>query len=242
MAIDNTGSRPLQFDPSTVAVQDVEGFLYRPGYVSRTPESMEAEPDFSYGEIAPGASLQGALEIPVINGTELARVIFQPAHDRLIILANLGRGAGGRAGRRAAIGAGGCEPGGGPNIPKPGRVPGERRLVQRRPWPHRRGDRPAAGARRRGDPDRRRRGDGADRRADCRSGGEQSSRPLRGGQPGAGALRHYRAVLQTAIDVAESGDQADIDALFTDLAAANQGYHAAWNQISDLGQDCVPLG
>lgn len=249
LVIDNTGSRPLQFDPSTVALQDTEGFLYRPGYVARTPESMEADPDLSYGEIAPGAAQQGALVIPVINGTELTRVIFQPAHDRLIILANLGQGAGGEAPAVAPTAAPpsaqeiASPEGADQGFPSPGECLGSVGWFN--------GTRDRIG------------GaidlllalddeaipvdvDGAMAQLDELIAGQEASNPpdrfVAANQALVDALQHYRAVLQAAVDVGEGGDQADVDALFTDLAAANQEYRAAWNQIYETGQGCLPLG
>jgi hypothetical protein len=249
MSIDNTGSRPLQFDPSTVSLQDDEGFLYRPGYVGRTLESTEAEPDLAYGEVAPGASQQGALVIPVINGTDLTRIIFQPASDRLIILANLGQEAGAEAPVVAATAA----------PPSAQEVSSPEAANQAFPSP---GECRGSVGWYNGTRDRIGGAidlllvlddeaipvdvDGAMAQLDELIAEQEASNPpdrfVTANQALIDALGHYRTVLQAAVDAAESGDQADVDALFTDLAAANQEYRAAWNQIYETGQGCLPLG
>ena len=89
LAVENTGGRTLPIDPSAVALQDTLGFLVFPQYVNRGPEATEIDPDLAYGEIAAGQTVRGVLLFQVINEAELARVVFQPGRDRLVILADL---------------------------------------------------------------------------------------------------------------------------------------------------------
>jgi len=92
LSVENTGERPFTFDPSAVALQDTLGFLAYPQYVNRSLEAAEIDPDLSYGEIAAGETARGVVLYQVFDGAELARVVFQPNRERLVILADL-RGA-----------------------------------------------------------------------------------------------------------------------------------------------------
>ena len=87
----NTAERPLQVDPAAVALQDTLGFLSFPLYVNRGPEATEIDPDLTYGEVPPGGTVRGVVLFQVINGAELARVVYQPSRDRLVVLADLRR-------------------------------------------------------------------------------------------------------------------------------------------------------
>ncbi len=93
LVVENTGGRALQFDPSTVALQDTLGFLSFPRYVNRGPEATEANPDLTSGDVPAGGTVEGLVLFQVINDAELARVVYQPSRDRLVVLADLRRGA-----------------------------------------------------------------------------------------------------------------------------------------------------
>jgi len=94
ISVENTGNRPFPFDPNAVAIQDGEGFLARPIYLPRTEASMAALPDYVPGEIAPGDTSSGALAFQVLNGAGIQNVVYLPASDRLVLLADLSSGIG----------------------------------------------------------------------------------------------------------------------------------------------------
>ena len=94
ISVENTGNRPFPFDPNAVAIQDGQGFLTRPIYLPRTEASMAALPDYLPGEIAPGDTSSGALAFQVLNGAGLQNVVYLPASDRLVVLADLTSGTG----------------------------------------------------------------------------------------------------------------------------------------------------
>ena len=88
VTIENTGSRPLEANPSSFYLQDTDGFLYAQGGVFR---GSEPDPvDLQFAELDPGDEATGALGFSVLNGVEIARVLYLPASDRLIVLADLG--------------------------------------------------------------------------------------------------------------------------------------------------------
>ncbi len=94
ITVENTGNRPFPFDPNAVALQDGEGFLARPIYLPRSESSMAAVPDYPTGEIPAGDTSTGALAFQVLNGIGLLNVVYLPASDRLVVLADLSSGAG----------------------------------------------------------------------------------------------------------------------------------------------------
>lgn len=94
ITVENTGNRPFAFDPNAVALQDSEGFLTRPIYLPRSETSMTALPDYPTGEISAGDTSTGALAFQVLNGLGVRNVVYLPASDRLVILADLSGDAG----------------------------------------------------------------------------------------------------------------------------------------------------
>ncbi|MCC6312761.1 MAG: DUF4352 domain-containing protein [Thermomicrobiales bacterium] len=97
VAVVNEDDRPLTFDPATIAVQDRDGFLAYATSISRTEESTATDPDLAYGDIEAGAEARGVVAMPVINGADLIRVVFTPARDRLVVLADLREPSGAQA-------------------------------------------------------------------------------------------------------------------------------------------------
>ena len=87
IAIENTGAQPLTFDPRAIILQDDDGFLAAPATISR-PDPIV--PDLAVQDLAPGAQATGAIGFAVLNDVDLARVVYQPGSDRLIVLADLG--------------------------------------------------------------------------------------------------------------------------------------------------------
>ncbi len=87
--VENTGSRPFSFDPSGIRLQDADGFLYSYGFVYRSPEETEADPDLQFGDIPAGETVSGPIFFSVFNDAQLTRVLYQPDFDRLVFLADL---------------------------------------------------------------------------------------------------------------------------------------------------------
>jgi hypothetical protein len=93
LTVENAGSQPLSFEASRVYLLDGDGFLYPSASITRTEESRQIAPDFPYSPIAPGEAVQGALTYAVPNGVQLARVVYMPGSNRLLLLADLGSAA-----------------------------------------------------------------------------------------------------------------------------------------------------
>lgn len=93
LSIENTSPRPLAVDPSTYALQDAGGFLSTAESVTLAVDAGDLVP-IAYGTLDPGASVTGVLVMSVLNGSTVSRVVFRPASDRLIIVADLAAGAG----------------------------------------------------------------------------------------------------------------------------------------------------
>jgi hypothetical protein len=88
LSIENRAPQPLVIDPATILLQDTDGFLVSPEPAALSPDGAAGTAALSYTELAPGATTTGALVFPVVNAAQPARVVFQPARDRLIILAD----------------------------------------------------------------------------------------------------------------------------------------------------------
>lgn len=93
LTVENVGSQPFSFETSRVYLLDGDGFLYSAASITRTEESRQAIPDFPYNAIAPGESVQGALVYAVPNGIQLARVVYMPGSNRLLLLTDVGPAA-----------------------------------------------------------------------------------------------------------------------------------------------------
>jgi hypothetical protein len=86
--VENTGSRPLAIDPSAFAVQDADGFLAFPESIVLAEDEADTAL-LAYGDLEAGARVEGAAIFAVFNGVDPVRVIYQPARDRLVVLADL---------------------------------------------------------------------------------------------------------------------------------------------------------
>ena len=95
--------QPFDAQPWQVVLQDTDGYLYSYQNVPR-PECRTGEPpcaagdasipDFQGQTMAPDNRISGAITFTVPATATLDRVVYQPASDRLIELADLGGGAG----------------------------------------------------------------------------------------------------------------------------------------------------
>jgi hypothetical protein len=86
VTIENTGTRPVNVDPSAFAVVDADGFLARSSYLSRSAEDTASNPDLQYAELAAGATVSGVIGFQVLNGVEVERVVFMPEGNSIITL------------------------------------------------------------------------------------------------------------------------------------------------------------
>lgn len=100
--IENAGVRPLPIDPSTFSVQDADGFLAFPESITLLPDAEAQSPQLGYGEVEPGGALTGSLVFQVFNGSDPIRIFYQPARDRLLVLADL-RGSAPAAGAPTTV-------------------------------------------------------------------------------------------------------------------------------------------
>jgi hypothetical protein len=87
LSVTNRGPQPLAIDPGRLFMQDTDGFIITPTGISRG--NSPKPPDFPGGNVAPGATVSGAVGFAVLNQVQLARVFFAPAGDRLLLLADL---------------------------------------------------------------------------------------------------------------------------------------------------------
>lgn len=87
--VENTGFRPFLAASNSISLQDADGFLYYQTFLPRSQEQIAADPDFPNEAIAPGDSASGAIGFQVLESADLVRVVYQPAFDRLIFLADL---------------------------------------------------------------------------------------------------------------------------------------------------------
>jgi hypothetical protein len=90
LAIEATGARPFSLDPNRILLQDSDGYLSSPTSISR---GDGAAPELPAGEIAPGDQVSGVLGFATLNDVSLARVLYQPQRERLLVLADLGASA-----------------------------------------------------------------------------------------------------------------------------------------------------
>jgi hypothetical protein len=85
LTVTNTGTRPLAADPGAFYLLDAQGFLAYPSYLYRTDATNP--PDFQYNDaLAPGESQSGIIAYQLLNGTEIAAVIFTPNYGQQQII------------------------------------------------------------------------------------------------------------------------------------------------------------
>lgn len=84
-----TGDRALEANGFGFVLIDTDGFLYYPGFVFRTQESVDATPDFPGGTLEGGDSMSGAVFFQILDGTAPGLLLYQPSFDRLTTVADL---------------------------------------------------------------------------------------------------------------------------------------------------------
>lgn len=87
LAIENTGSIPLDVNPSNLLVRDDDGYLWT--YTSVRREENVVVPDLQSRALAPGSRISGVVGFQLPADAQLADVLYQPVSGRLIVLAQL---------------------------------------------------------------------------------------------------------------------------------------------------------
>lgn len=104
IAIENTGSVPLDVSPGTFMLRDANGFLWAYTGISR-PDDVVV-PDLQSQTLSPGSRISGVVAFQLPEEAEAADVLYQPVSGRLIFLAHLlASGEAQTSGGAAAAGA-----------------------------------------------------------------------------------------------------------------------------------------
>jgi hypothetical protein len=85
LTVENTGPRPLPFNPRQFSLLDADGFLVSPASVNRGQDA--AIPDLANQEIAPGASVNGIVAFQALNGVPVTSLLYTPSSDRAVTIA-----------------------------------------------------------------------------------------------------------------------------------------------------------
>jgi hypothetical protein len=87
VTVRNSGLRPMRLDPKAFALIDEDGFVVRPSTIRR---SDPTPPDLTFtNPFKAGDEVTGAIGFLVLRGVMLDSVIYTPAKDRFIELADL---------------------------------------------------------------------------------------------------------------------------------------------------------
>jgi hypothetical protein len=90
ITVTNTGSAPLQIDPSDFNIVDADGFASAYYGVYRTDAGKAAAPDFdTSAAIDPGKSATGIISFQVLKGSVVNQVLYVP-NGRFVEIANAG--------------------------------------------------------------------------------------------------------------------------------------------------------
>ena len=84
---EGVGPRPFDLNPSAFYVQDRDGFLIRASNIRLAADVSLAPLDRQ--SLESGSIAKGFLGFSVLTGVELHRLLFMPASDRLVLVADL---------------------------------------------------------------------------------------------------------------------------------------------------------
>lgn len=87
VAFDADAGDRFDVGPSDIVLQDSDGFLWNPGSVFFAEDMLI--PELSSQTLAPGSRITGVVGFVLPDGTEPARVFYQPESSRLLTLAEL---------------------------------------------------------------------------------------------------------------------------------------------------------
>jgi hypothetical protein len=87
VAVENTGSTLLAFNPNHLLVRDGAGYLWATATVRR-PEDVVV-PDLQSQDLAPGSRVTGVVGFQVPADAPVSEVLYQPISGRIIVLAEL---------------------------------------------------------------------------------------------------------------------------------------------------------
>jgi len=76
LQIDNTGTRPFDFDPMSFTVLDSLGRMYMGGMPVRSPQAIAEVPDLESASMLPGESITGAIVFTVPSDASLVQVVY----------------------------------------------------------------------------------------------------------------------------------------------------------------------
>ncbi len=91
VTVTNTGTGVLSTSPSDFWVVDSEGFVLTSAFATRTDTTL---PDFTYLDLNPGESQQGALLYAIFEGVSPAQISWGDAYTTLNVVADLSAGMG----------------------------------------------------------------------------------------------------------------------------------------------------
>lgn len=87
VAVENTGSSLLAFNPNDLLLRDGAGFLWATASVPRGDDVVV--PDLQSQDLAPGSRVTGAVGFQIPADAPVSDVLYQPMSGRIIVLAEL---------------------------------------------------------------------------------------------------------------------------------------------------------
>lgn len=104
VTITNSGTAPLQVSPNQFKLIDTDGFLNAYTGASRSAAAQAKTPDLGQlPEVAGGASVTGVVTFQLLAGTKPGAIIYAPASDRAIRVAEYGAQAPAPSGTPSAV-------------------------------------------------------------------------------------------------------------------------------------------
>lgn len=87
VAVENTGSALLDFNPNNLLLRDGDGYLWATASVPRDDDVVV--PDLQSQDLAPGSRVSGAVGFQIPAEAPVSDVLYQPMGGRIIVLARL---------------------------------------------------------------------------------------------------------------------------------------------------------
>lgn len=86
VTFENTSSRPITVDPSAIDFIDADGYISSYYGVYRTAEAIEAMPDITYADLAPGESITGVISYTIFNASAPAWLVLSGSGTQFVVL------------------------------------------------------------------------------------------------------------------------------------------------------------
>jgi hypothetical protein len=83
------GNQPMTVNYSGFQMTDSDGFVSYQGYVYRSQESMDAQPDLGASELEAGQSASGAIFVQVFGDSTIALIEYSPSYEQSFVVADL---------------------------------------------------------------------------------------------------------------------------------------------------------